>query len=286
MHKVQGLSLAKIVVIFQLLKQRQFNYGQIYVALSRVTTLEGLHILGPFTEDSIRANPFALVEYSRMRTESILSEEFAEDTHQESLIVTLLNVRSLNKHIIDLALDERLTKSDIICLTETQLIPNSDIQEIATLQGFEVVYNNNQDRFQSIAVCTKVNAHIISHTKLTGASFITVLKPSFDNKIIKLLLLYKKHVLPLNSFCYWLQGFVTNNSVDTILGDFNVNGFNENIRLSQILSRYDQLVNTSTHISGSFLDHFYIRQEFPKPVTSDVISIYFSDHNAIKLKLF
>ena len=111
--------------------------------------------------------------------------------------MTLLNVRSPNKHITDLALDERLTKSDIICLPETQLIPNSDIPEIATLQGFELVYNNNQDIFQSIVVCAKVDTHITSHTKLTGASFITVLKPSFDNKIIKLLLLYKKHAFPL-----------------------------------------------------------------------------------------
>ena len=45
-HKVQGLSLRKIVVSFQWLKQRNFNYGQIYVALSRVTTLEGLYVLG------------------------------------------------------------------------------------------------------------------------------------------------------------------------------------------------------------------------------------------------
>ena len=71
MHKVQGLSLTQIVISFQLLKQRQFNYGQMYVALSRVTTLESLYILGLFTEDSIRANPLALVEYSRMCTESI-----------------------------------------------------------------------------------------------------------------------------------------------------------------------------------------------------------------------
>ena len=82
-NKVQGLSLTQIVVSFQLLKQRPFNYGQIYVALSRVTTLESLYILEPFTEDSIRANPFGLVEYSRIRTESILSEEIVEDTHQE-----------------------------------------------------------------------------------------------------------------------------------------------------------------------------------------------------------
>ena len=222
-HKIQGLSLIQIVVSFQLLKQRQINYGQIYVALSRVTTLEGMYIIGTFTEDSIRANPFALVEYSRMRTESVLSGETVEDTHQESLIVTLLNVRSLNKHVTDLALDESLTKSDIICLIETQLIPNSDIPEIALLQGFEVVYNDNKDRFQSISECTKVDTHIISYAKLTVAPFVTVLKPSFDNKIIKLLLLLKKHALPSNSFCDWLQGFDTNNSVDIILGNFNEN---------------------------------------------------------------
>ena len=147
------------------------------------------------------------------------------------------------------------------------------------MQGFEVAYNNNQDRFQSIAVCTKVDTHIISHAKLNSASFITVLKSSFDNKCIKLLLLYRKHALPLNTFCDWLQGFDTNNSVNIILGYFN-------IRLSHILSRHDQLVNTTTHISGSLLDHVYIRQEFPKQVTRDVVSIYFSDHDATKFKLF
>ena len=123
-HKVQGLSLTQVVVSFQLLKQRPFNYGQIYVALGRVTTLEGLYILGPFTEDAITVNPLALVEYSRMRSKSIASVKIFEDTHQELLIVTLLNFRSLNEHVTDLVLDERLTKSDIICLTETQLIPN------------------------------------------------------------------------------------------------------------------------------------------------------------------
>ena len=51
-HKVQGLCLTQIVVSFQLLKQKQFNYDQVYVALSRVTTLKGLYILGSFTEDA------------------------------------------------------------------------------------------------------------------------------------------------------------------------------------------------------------------------------------------
>jgi hypothetical protein len=45
-HKVQGLTLENVVVSLELNKQRSFNYGQIYVALSRAMSLQGLHILG------------------------------------------------------------------------------------------------------------------------------------------------------------------------------------------------------------------------------------------------
>ena len=113
----------------------------------------------------------------------------------------------LNKHLTDLVLNERSKKSDIICLTERQLTPNSYIQEFAALHGFEVAYSNNRDRFQSIAVCTAVDMCTISHTKLNDTSFVTILKSSCDNKCIKLLLLCEKHALPLSSFCVWLQGY-------------------------------------------------------------------------------
>ena len=142
------------------------------------------------------------------------------------------------------------------------------------MQEFEVAYN--QDKFQSIAVCTTVDTCVISHTKLTGASFITVLKSSSDNKCIKLLLLYKKHTLLLSTFCNWLQIFVTNNLVDLMKRYFNINGFNENIQLFHILSNYNHI----------YIDHGYINQEFPKQVNIDVITIYFSDHDAIKFELF
>lgn len=45
-YKVQGLTLHKIVISFELVKQRFFTYGQVYVAISRSTTLQGIHILG------------------------------------------------------------------------------------------------------------------------------------------------------------------------------------------------------------------------------------------------
>ena len=136
-----------------------------------------MYILGLFTEDAVGANPLALVEYRRMRNESISSVEIVEDTPQGSLIKTPVNVRSLNKHLTDLALNESLTTNDINCLIEIQLTANTHISEIAPFQGFEVAYNNNQDRFQSIAMCTTVYAPVTLHTKLTGASLVTVLNP-------------------------------------------------------------------------------------------------------------
>ena len=55
-HKVQGLSLDKIVVILDLLRKRSFNYGQIYVALSRFTSFNGPYIVGIFSRKVIRAD--------------------------------------------------------------------------------------------------------------------------------------------------------------------------------------------------------------------------------------
>ena len=62
-HKVQGLTLNKIVISFELFKQRSFNYGQTYVALSRATSLQGLYVLGKLEHKHIKADPRVIEEY-------------------------------------------------------------------------------------------------------------------------------------------------------------------------------------------------------------------------------
>ena len=69
---MQGLSLPKIVVSFDLHHHRNFNYGQIHVALSRVTSLEGLYITGSVSVAAMKVNPQAMEKYNRMRLESAL----------------------------------------------------------------------------------------------------------------------------------------------------------------------------------------------------------------------
>jgi len=56
-HKVQGLTMDRIVISCHLNKQRSFKYGEIYVAISRAKTLQGIYALGKIQHKHVRANP-------------------------------------------------------------------------------------------------------------------------------------------------------------------------------------------------------------------------------------
>ena len=86
-HKVQGLILKNVVISFDLLKQRSFNYGQIYVALSRSTTLQGLHILGNIEMKHVKANPRVDKEYERLRKISSITSSLPLNMSWQSQIL-------------------------------------------------------------------------------------------------------------------------------------------------------------------------------------------------------
>ena len=112
-HKVQGLSLTEGVAIFVFESQKSFNQGQIYVALSRITSINELYLIGKYTTAALKVNESAKKEYEKLRTES-------------SSTISLLNTRSFKTHFRDILLEKHLLDNDISCLTETQLKINVD----------------------------------------------------------------------------------------------------------------------------------------------------------------
>ena len=119
-----------MVISFDLYKQRSFNYGQVYVALSRATSLKGIQILGQMENKHIGADPRVQKEYERLRnnlshTEQ-LTNELSLQENRSVVTICLLNIRSLRKHSIDIKFDSKIFKSDLIAFTETQLVPQSN----------------------------------------------------------------------------------------------------------------------------------------------------------------
>lgn len=107
--------------------------GQMYVLLSRFTSLAGLFLIGNYTKAVFKLINAVANEYDRLRAE--LSCKF-ENT--SSLV-----------HI------------DILCFTETQLLPSQDGLDLsAIMDGFYVTYNSNDDRFCSLTLCYRDNLHL------------------------------------------------------------------------------------------------------------------------------
>ena len=156
-HKVQGLTLSNVVVSFELNRQKRFNYGQIYIALSRSRALSNLFIKGTVKATMMNTDADVCEEYARLRTQC----SFPCNNTQEQLLkfsITLLNIRSLQKHSIDLSNDVLHVKSHVLCLTETQLC-NDNFYDIIQqhFDNHQLLLHNNSDKFKSLALLKPIN---------------------------------------------------------------------------------------------------------------------------------
>ena len=233
-----------------------------YVAISRITNISNLFLIGEYSANAFRVNIDATTEYNRLRQYNTFlpCNNITVDKH--SLTVSLLNTRSLKKHATDIAKESRLMESDVICLTETQISMGEDTFNIEqTLNNFNVYFNTSEQRFLNLAICLRSSIELVTHSKMLGVSMVNVLKPSFSINILKLVLLYRSPNSSIPLFFYENLREIVNPElhVDIILSNFNLNIFNAtNDTLGTILSNYQLIINDATHISGSLIDHVFI----------------------------
>ena len=64
-----------------------FDFHQIYVALIRLTSLEGLYITKSVSAAAMKANPKAMEEYNRMRLESSLMVHEVKEPNRNVLVI-------------------------------------------------------------------------------------------------------------------------------------------------------------------------------------------------------
>ena len=152
-RKVQVLSLAEGVVIFDLDKQKSFNQGQIYDALSRISSMNKMYLIGSYNKAALKVNESAKKEYERLRSEGLFTSQPHFAVTETLIAITLLNTHSLKLHDLDIAMDDRLFDNDILCLTEIQCEAGSDtlIIESALDKKYTMHFKSSDNKFNSIA---------------------------------------------------------------------------------------------------------------------------------------
>ena len=125
-----------------------------------------------------------------------------------SLVVTLLNVRSLMKHGIDISYDKSIMESDIIAFTETQLSHDCSSLD-QDLHPLTFITNNlSQNSCSNVAFVHRDTLSLLNVRNAPGATFLQINKQSFSRVQINLLLLYRSHTIGQNNFAGIIRYFL------------------------------------------------------------------------------
>lgn len=137
---------------------RGMKRSLIYVALSRVTSLEGLHIIGEFNPPSPPKNDDPVVlEMKRLETTAMLVPKFQQlrMVPENEIQVLSFNVQSLKAHIDSVKSDFVFKNSTVLLLQETWM-RNTDMVNIPEM--VEVTRNevsNNKYRGRGTVIYAK-----------------------------------------------------------------------------------------------------------------------------------
>ncbi|XP_072563646.1 uncharacterized protein [Paramormyrops kingsleyae] len=287
-HKVQGLTVDKAVVSLK----KIFAAGQAYVALSRVTSLEGL-IIEDFKESVI---------YAKQDIESAMQSmpAFIEPvTEVPSLCRILLhNVQGLACHLDDIKQDGRYMKADIICLTETWL--KEDTEEIH-LNGFSfygkrrhLAYDGDDSIFAELKNQQHggVGVYYKEHTNCSVVDLqcVNIECLQFNVGLLKttVSVLYRPPSYTVSIFQKNLMWLIARmDSMDggkIIMGDFNENLFTgSTITTFMEEHGYAQLVKDATTGNGTLIDHVYAKDIVKNGICVSVMPTYFSHHECVVL---
>jgi hypothetical protein len=295
-HKVQGMTTDRVVVDLD----KSFSAGQAYVALSRVTSKEGLFIE---TNDKnalfkkIYADPevkLALNEMEKFIPDEITSLPCPQNVH--ALTIILLNVQSLKKHQKDIANDERFLKADFIALTETWLKVGENVTDLE-MDAFEFhhltrkqCYDENLAKFASLHSAKGGGVGLYIKRIQQNVVVTSHCQKNFEGLVVKqfdilMIVVYRPSVLSVQYFLdsLWsvVHGYMESFSNCVIMGDFNEDVKRGGpIQLFLESKGFKQIVNFNTTERGTILDHVYVGEHVN--AVARKMPVYFSYHEAVE----
>ena len=288
-HKSQGSSLGEAVVSFS--GKRAPGAHMVYVALSRVTHLLGLHLLD-FSKSHIKTDEKVKEEMKRLRTSRqihFLGEKLVHD--ENKLIIASLNTRSLHKHHKDIMGDSVLKAIHVLVILESWLI-QTDKTDDYCLPDFPFMIRldigNQRHSFSrphgGIVVYSKINTVLKAEIK-RGKSHIVILEITKSNdSVLNVAIIYRHHSTKIEQFINMLEESLCTCSQQNdrvILGDFNIDRLKSSADKKTLLNFLESrnslksVINKETTDFHTCIDHIYSNVE---DCVGDVAETYWSDH--------
>ncbi len=297
-HRCQGDTLNEAVLDLPSSKREHMHY----VALSRLRSISGLHILN-LNENKIAVSKKVQEEMTRLRQEATLNSHipFLYKDTSGSFKILFQNVRSLHLHVADVASDYNVKAADINMFVETALCSNdsNDLYQIPSFQLFRNDFVTHATRTPyGTAVYVKENVQLLSEPLRCNYNDVemTLMRVNQPVHNLHIAAIYRstskvKIARFINALKHLHSTFLNDpNTPVIILGDFNVN-LNENASEKNTLSKYlieekkyVQLISQVTTDYKTRIDHIYTN--IPERVkNSGVLESYFSNHKPIFVSL-
>ena len=222
--------------------------GMAYVMLSRVCSLEQLHIVDELNVEKITVNDKVRQEALRMQKVSVNSNPCDwMNPKTIGLKVCSFNTCSLRKHVEDVKSDPVLMQSDVLFVQETWLEASEEEEDRYQLEGYRA-YFTSPGRGKGIATFVKEGVNILSISKFEAPN-IQLAKVEMEK--LDLVSIYRSRDEPLHQVTQLLQNFLHPKKDTLVVGDVNICATRTN-DLGKYLQQkgFRQLVTLPTHIRG------------------------------------
>ena len=302
-HKVQGMTTDKVVVNLDNI----FSPGQAYVALSRVTSKQGLYIDGSVTKETelkIYADKEVDAALQAMpKLFSCATEEGNCASPVQDIEVVLFNAQSLHNSIEEIRADTRFQSVDIICFTETWLRKGENVS-VYYLNNFTCHHRLREDSYDGNSGITSklrgsrgggVAIYVRTGMKVEIEQFPTkniegMMCTICEGKV-RLVVIYRPSVYNIATFtCNLVNvlqyvGQLSDTEGTIIMGDFNENALSTRGSIQMVMERhgFQQTISSATTEDGTLIDHVYIAGNVEG--TFSVMPTYYSYHDAVVSKI-
>jgi hypothetical protein len=267
----------------------RFMPGQAYVAVSRVKTEQGLHLLG-FDATAFRVNPSVQTEMARLQQDPIQPiQPLTEFPHDEWLTIRLLNIRSYLEHLQDLKIDPILNSTDVVCFTETFLKEGQLLRENEQILPETRCFRADRPLLLGrggglMTFASTELSPLCFNLEIQGLEYVA-LAVTKDTTQVNIVSIYRPPSMSPSTFNEKFHNLVNQlqrNILTIILGGFNIDRLqfpnNDIVQYMNQLGFY-QFVKVPKTDYGSILDHVYINR-------NDLVVVEIVDTYTIQIMIY